>query len=351
MSPGALRFLLATLVVLFHYTSFGIGHMPVYLFFALSGYWVFTMWQNKYSATREPYATFIASRAWRLAPVFLLCSFAALAVSFGLPIIMAPATPFTPPEPLALVSSLVILGYNTAGGAPLVPAWSLDIELQFYLVAPFVIALLQRRALLAIVLCAGVSLASFALFYDRAFTSYLPWFLAGMLAARYPALLPRRRIALASGALTVAVILLFACVPALRPVLFGGAHRGALYLTWNPLFNAALAAVALPFALGTLGVRSGKFDRLLSDASYSLYLVHWLPLLYVTHYVPQIAALPHFSRAIATLPLVLLSYAAAFAITIYVDRPCSHARERFVKARRATREQPAATTLAPRSVR
>ncbi|WP_322070632.1 acyltransferase family protein [Paraburkholderia bannensis] len=351
MAPGALRFLLATLVVVFHYTSFGIGHMPVYLFFALSGYWVFTMWQNKYSATREPYATFIVSRAWRLAPVFLLCSVAALVVSFALPLVVAPAVPFAPPEPLALISSFVILGYNTAGGAPLVPAWSLDIELQFYLVAPFVIALLQRRALLAVVLCAGVSVASFALFYDRAFTSYLPWFLAGMLAARYPALLPRRRVALASGALAAGVIVLFACVPALRPVLFGGAHRSALYLSWNPLLNAALAAVALPFALGTLSVRSGKLDRLLSDASYSLYLAHWLPLLYVTHYVPQIAALPHFARALATVPLVALSYAAAFAITVYVDRPCSHARERFVKARRATREQAAAGTLAHRSAR
>ncbi|WP_322048496.1 acyltransferase [Paraburkholderia sp. J67] len=346
MAPGALRFLLATLVVVFHYSSFGIGHMPVYLFFALSGYWVFTMWQNKYAATREPYATFIVSRAWRLAPVFLLCSFAALAVSFLLPLVVAPAEPFMPPEPLALVSSFVVLGYNTAGGAPLVPAWSLDIELQFYLVAPFVIALLQRRALLAVVLCAGVSVASFALFYDRASTSYLPWFLAGMLAARYPGLRPGRRVALASGALALGIVVLFACVPALRPVLFGGAHRGAIYLAWNPLLNAALAAVALPFALGTLGVRSGKFDRLLSDASYSLYLVHWLPLLYVSHYLPQISALPHVSRALATLPLVVISYAAAFAITLYVDRPCSHARERFVKTRRLTRKQPAARSLA-----
>jgi peptidoglycan/LPS O-acetylase OafA/YrhL len=346
MAPGTLRFLLATLVVVFHYSSFGVGHMPVYLFFALSGYWVFTMWQNKYSATREPYVTFIISRAWRLAPVFLLCSFAALAVSFLLPLVLAPADPFTPPDPLALISSVFVIGYNSAVGAPLVPAWSLDIELQFYLVAPLIIALLQRRALLAVALCAAVSVVSFALFYDRASTSYLPWFLAGMLAARYPALLPTRRVALASGAITVGVVVLFACVPALRPVLFGGAHRGALYMTWNPLFNAALAALALPFALGTLSVRSGKLDRLLSDASYSLYLAHWLPLLYVSHYVPQIAALPHLSRALATLPLVLLSYAAAFAITVYVDRPCSQARERFVKARRAAREQPAAATLA-----
>jgi len=69
-------------------------------------------------------------------------------------------------------------------------------------------------------------------------------------------------------------------------------------------------------------------------------------LLFVSYYVPQIAALSHSSRALVTLPLVLLAYAAAFAITVYVDRPCSHARERFVKARRAAGEEPAAATLA-----
>lgn len=44
------------------------------------------------------------------------------------------------------------------------------------------------------------------------------------------------------------------------------------------LFAFALAAIALPFAIGSLSLRSNAFDRLLSDASYSLYLVHWLPL-------------------------------------------------------------------------
>lgn len=333
MAPGALRFLLATVVVVFHYTSFGIGHMPVYLFFALSGYWVCTMWERRYESTRDPYVTFLVSRAWRLAPVFLLCSLAALAVATVLPRFVRPAVPFAPLDPLALVSSFVILGYNTVGGAPLVPAWSLDIELQFYVVAPFLIALLQRRPLVALGVCACVSVASFALFYDRAFTSYLPWFLAGMLVARYPSLRPRGGVAGGSAVLTLAAIALFVVVPPLRPVLFGGSHPSAIYLAYNPLLNSALAALALPYALATLGRRSRAFDRLLSDASYSLYLVHWLPLLFVTHYVPRVADLPHAARALATAPLVVLSYAAAFAIVKYVDRPCGGPRERFVESR------------------
>jgi peptidoglycan/LPS O-acetylase OafA/YrhL len=337
MAPGAFRFLLASVVVVFHYTSFGIGHTPVYLFFALSGYWVHVMWQHKYAATRDPYATFIVSRAWRLAPVFLVCSLIALAIVDVLPRVMPPHVPVTAPDLRALVASFLILGYNTAGGAPLVPAWSLDIEMEFYLVAPLVILLMQYKPRVALLACAVVSAVSFALFYDRAFTSYLPWFVAGMLAARYPALRPSRAVAFSSAALTLAVIALFAAVPALRPVLFGGAHRSAVYMAWNPPFNIALAAFALPFAIGSLSLRSNAFDRLLSDASYSLYLVHWLPLLFISHYVTQIAALPHTERALATAPLIALAYAAAFGLTLYIDRPCGRLREHFVDIRLAKR--------------
>lgn len=337
MAPGAFRFLLASVVVVFHYTSFGIGHTPVYLFFALSGYWVHVMWQHKYAATRDPYATFIVSRAWRLAPVFLLCSLVALAVVDVLPRFVPPHIPVAAPDLRALVASFLILGYNTAGGAPLVPAWSLDIEMEFYLVAPLIILLMQHKPRVALITCAIVSGVSFALFYDRAFTSYLPWFVAGMLAAHYPALRPSRGVAFVSAVLTVAVIGLFAAAPALRPVLFGGAHRSAAYLAWNPPFNVALAAVALPFAIGSLSLRSNAFDRLLSDASYSLYLVHWLPLLFISHYMPQIASLPHAARAMATAPLVVLAYAAAFGLTLCVDRPCGRVREHFVNLRAAKR--------------
>lgn len=338
MAPGAFRFFLATVVLVFHYSSFGVGHTPVYLFFALSGYWVYSMWQHKYEATRDPYVTFVISRIWRLAPVFLLCSLSALAIVVILPHVVQPQVPFPPIEPHALLSSFVILGYNTASGVPLVPAWSLDIELQFYFLAPLIIVMLQKRPMLVSLMVLAVGAASIVLFYDRAVTSYLPWFVLGILMARYPAARPGRRLALWSAALPLAVIAVFASVPALRPVLFGGAFHSALYVAYNPLLNIGLAILAVPFAFSTVTVRSGRFDRVLSDASYSLYLVHWLPLLFVSHYATHLSALPSPWRALATVPLILVSFALSALITLYVDRPCSHARERFVKQRSPSRE-------------
>jgi peptidoglycan/LPS O-acetylase OafA/YrhL len=341
MAPGAFRFLLATVVVIFHYSSFGVGHAPVYLFFSLSGYWVYVMWQNKYEATRDPYVTFVISRIWRLGPVFLPCSLTALAIAVILPRILPPQVAFASPDALALLSSFTIFGYNVAGGTPLVPAWSLDIEMQFYLVAPLIIVLLQKRPLLVLGICMATGIVSIVMFADRAFMSYLPWFLSGILVARYPAARPGRSVAVWSGALTLLVIAVFACVPVLRPVLFGGAHRTALYVTYNSILNVGLAAIALPFAFSTPATRSGSFDRFLSDASYSLYLVHWLPLLFVSHYATHLMSGPSLTtRALVTAPLIGISYALSAVITRYVDRPCSRVRERFAKLRR-TDSQPA----------
>ncbi|RDJ97823.1 acyltransferase family protein [Paraburkholderia lacunae] len=338
MAPGAFRFFLATVVLAFHYSSFGVGHTPVYLFFALSGYWVYSMWQNKYESTRAPYMTFVISRIWRLAPVFLLCSLSALAIATILPHIVQPKVPFAPVDALAWLSSFVLLGYNTASGTPLVPAWSLDVELQFYFVAPLIIVLLQKRPVLLVGVCLLASIASIVMFYDRAFMSYLPWFVSGILAAKYPAIRPTRPVAMGSAAHTLLVIAVFACVPALRPVLFGGAHHSPLYVAYNPILNIGLAVLALPFAFSTVTMRSGWFDRFLSDASYSLYLVHWLPLLFVSHYATHLSSLPSPRRALATVPLIVLSFAMSAAMTQFVDRPCSRMRERFVRLRRTDNE-------------
>jgi len=334
MAPGAFRFFLATVVLVFHYSSFGVGHTPVYLFFALSGYWVYSMWHNKYEFTREPYMTFVISRIWRLAPVFLLCSLSALAIAMILPIIVPPQVPFASVDKLAWLSSFLIAGYNTASGVPLTPAWSLDIELQFYFVAPLIIVVLKKRPMLAVGVCLAVSIASIVMFYDRGFMSYVPCFVAGFLAAKYPAMKPTRQLAIGSAALTLFVIAVFACVPALRPILFGGARHSPLYIAYNPILNIGLAVLALPFAFNTVSIRSSRFDRFLSDASYSLYLVHWLPLLFVSHYATHLSSLPSPLRALVTVPLILLSFALSGAITQFVDRPCSRVRERFVTQRR-----------------
>ena len=80
--PGETRFLLAIIVVVGHFSRFNLGIAAVYMFFFLSGYWIQQVYPTKYAKTRNPLLTFIVSRIWRILPIFLVSSAAALAVEY-----------------------------------------------------------------------------------------------------------------------------------------------------------------------------------------------------------------------------------------------------------------------------
>jgi len=72
MPPGAFRLALAYAVFVSHTLPLKLGLAAVFLFFALSGFWIFQMWTERYAFTQAPYRTFIVSRFWRLIPGFYL---------------------------------------------------------------------------------------------------------------------------------------------------------------------------------------------------------------------------------------------------------------------------------------
>ena len=51
-------------------------------FFSI-GYWLQLMWDGRYRHTRGPYATYLVSRFWRLAPVMLVASGVVIAVDLA----------------------------------------------------------------------------------------------------------------------------------------------------------------------------------------------------------------------------------------------------------------------------
>jgi len=332
MGPGLFRLLLATVVVIYHYSSFSLGHAAVYLFFVLSGYWVYQMWQRKYSRMRHPYLTFAISRAWRIAPVFLLCSALACAmvwVQFHL----QPTAAAVPRGAFwAVLPSVILLGYNSSWFAPLIPAWSLDIEMQYYLIAPLLLLALKQKPATVFILVAATGLAFTALHGHATLAAYIPCFMAGMLAARFPGRVNGKRLVNASLVATTLIIAAPLVVPAWRSVLLGGVDPGPLY-RYNELFNVLVTLACLPFALGTVTQRSGKADQLMADLSFSVYLFHWIPHQLVNQYFPALAKEPRFDRALALCVIFAVTYALAALITLAVDRPANRARGRFLHAR------------------
>ena len=136
-APGCFRLFLALLVFVDHSTRLNLGTAAVFIFFILSGYWIKVMWAKRYS--HGPYLTYIVSRFWRLMPVFALGS----CLSWMLLIARGARAAGHDALLHQFISNIFIIGYDLLAFRANGPAWSLDIEVQFYLVAPLLIAALN----------------------------------------------------------------------------------------------------------------------------------------------------------------------------------------------------------------
>ncbi len=323
-SPGALRLVLAMIVFVHHYSSFGLGQYAVYVFFVLSGFWVRRMWADRYIATRSPYFTFMVSRLWRLAPVMLLVS--AITIPL-LPLIgIGWDRILTDGWPHVLGSTALLFGYGLLDYRPIGSAWSLDIEMQFYALTPL-LAILVARGRWWLVLAAGAFVSALSMMLTDALISptYLIFFLTGMVAAER-CWQPSAALARGSVLLVVLALVLVTLSP-WRGILWGGAEPGPLFV-WNPWLNTLLAFATVPFALHTVWRPSDSTDAMFGDLSYIVYLLHWIGMQwFFTIEGSFLDRLPYAAACFAAVPL------ASLAIWRYYDRPLNRLRANWVAGR------------------
>ena len=183
--PGLFRFILAFMVSIFHTISFfPLGHYAVYVFFMLSGYWIFKMFEEKYSRYTRAYWVYIRSRLLRVIFVYWLVMILAMITFFITNAILHNNSwqQFSLAE--ILIKNLLILGINTSPVMFISPAWSLDIEIQFYLLAPLFVLLrkyinIKAQFFLSILLLAVIL---YLVPHSRRVSNlllYLPFFLSG----------------------------------------------------------------------------------------------------------------------------------------------------------------------------
>jgi len=316
MNPGAFRLALALMVVLDHFFGLLLGRAAVYVFFVLSGYWIARMWTDRYADTASPYLTFIASRFWRLAPVMLAATFIAGAIaSFVLGADLLAISGASRAH--HAFSSMFFIGYAALPSPRwLEPAWSLDIEMRFYLIAPFLAAFMNR-----------VSAARFLIVL--ACISALDWMVAGTglkflilfaigMAAAHAKWEPSRAFAITSLMGGVAVIGAVV-VSGFSDILFDRA-----FYTQNTALNWAVALLATPYALATCTGPSDARDRMFGDLSYSIYLVHW-PLVMILRAIDGATIVTAYS-------FIAASFVLAYALLVMVDRPVQKWRARWVSS-------------------
>ena len=172
--PGLFRFGLALLVFIDHTSRLDLGYAAVLSFFVLSGYWISRLWIARYAQARDPYVTFFVSRMWRLWPAFLVCS----AIAWPLAMVngqIPAATKWLD----QIVPNLLIIGYGL-DWRPIIPGWSLDIEVQFYLLAPLLIAAMTRSTTGTLIACAACSAAAVTFGAGWSVAYYIAFFAIGM---------------------------------------------------------------------------------------------------------------------------------------------------------------------------
>jgi peptidoglycan/LPS O-acetylase OafA/YrhL len=325
--PGLFRFFLAMVVFVHHTTRLAFGTCAVYIFFCLSGFWIYKMYTGRYAATRQPYLTYFISRLWRLLPTFWLISLITLPYLYSSGRLQASYRANSPFH--FLISSLFFYGYDKLVNQPLVPAWSLDIEMQFYVIAPLLAILLAKRivrwqwVLLSAAVISGVYAALDG--YFRILSSLI-FFVIGMIASSND-WRPSRKLATWTAA--VALLLIAAClISPWRGILLVGAHRDPLAVFGEDA-NALIAILAVPFAIYTTRQKGFAFDDMLGDLSYVVYLLHWSAMTWV----PSLASVGMAERLWVTGVGYCTVIGLSVVIWKYYDKPINRMRARWVKTR------------------
>jgi peptidoglycan/LPS O-acetylase OafA/YrhL len=348
---GTIRFLLALAVVCAHvgklpYTVQLGGLLAVQSFYIISGFLIALVWTNKYERRSNGLFLFYSNRAARIYILYWVVLVISIVVAlvtkslthdfpsyFGSrPRGLLPYTIFTNTWIfgsgwaywLGFDSSLYFTMDYTSSPYPvwgtmiLGPAWTLDLELSFYLLAPFLVNL-RLRYILAIIAASLVARFSwYVMGHDvdpwnyRFFPFEIGLFMLGVAAYRVSSMVAWQPnpnlLKIAFTALVLSIV--------------GYGLPGPSHDSFKSFVYLFIFAALIPYIFNL--TRSWRFDRFLADMSFPLYLVHW-----------PVGSLSIFIRDRFLLPPVeyrglvpaIASVAAAALLVILVERPVERWRQ------------------------
>lgn len=346
-----LRFLAASLVILFHAQLLGgggraadylaismidQGHVGVHLFMVISGFILAHISADKTIDT----AGFYKNRVLRIYPLFILVVTVGYfstsdprASSAGIDYLMS----------LLPISNLYRLNYGAYGGQ----LWTVAVELQFYLLFPFLLAFRRRygmRYLFCVVTAAFVLrcaqyLHAGTVHHFAYFTLFgsIDLFIGGMIAAELFEAMQQRKIRLN----IMWSLGIFLVIGGLVALLFAhrsffqvdysrltndGISRSALWVLW-PTIEAVLWSSFLLIYLGaTQSIPASAFIARLGKYSYSMYAWHILVIEVTKGRFPWLS--PYVFGTLVVLPLTALVSWWSYAL---VEAPFLALRSRYAR--------------------
>ncbi|EJM66485.1 acyltransferase family protein [Pseudomonas sp. GM55] len=276
---GAYRLLLAVLVAVSHMgkTFMGLnpGVIAVISFLIISGFVMTSLIERNYKAP-EKVGLFYLDRALRLYPQFLFYFVVSCAVIYFL----LPGTPQAAELTLRNIAAsltIVPLGFymfGAAGSLILPPAWSLGLEMCFYLVIPLLI--IYRARGVAFALSVVVFMAACLGFINTDLYGYrlLPGVLFMFLCGSYLYKAQPKGVAIAAGTAVVATLMFAAIMAGLierRP------------------FNAEVTAgiaLGVPAVYLLTKLKFHRVDEFLGNISYGVFLNHFVVMYFLRAFWP-----------------------------------------------------------------
>lgn len=309
---GCFRAFLATVVMIGHLAGGAHGDvlsrhflnalLAVEVFFAVSGFYMYFIWHERYAAQPDAVRAFYASRFLRIFPTYWI--FLALTLMF---------VPNLLDDALREGNAFVRYHYALENilllrSDAMTEAWPVSVELVFYALAPFLLPLPTRALLVIIVLSAAsrLYLASQGFWYAHYFPLELCLFLSGALLCRY--YLRYRELLRAWPETTLRRLVLgFAVWTLAYSIAYVSLPDDRFNLRYGIYLLSALPFIPLLFEL----TRESRRDRFIGEMSYAIYLGH-------PFFIRLVA--PHAGEytSLFVIPLTLLS---AVLIARFIDVP------------------------------
>lgn len=356
---GLLRVLLSIAVLVSHsenllFLRMPAGSMAVEAFFIISGFYMSLIITDKYSLQKNGYWLFISNRFLRLYPAYWIIAIFTIVVSLMVGflsndhLILQPyfeqvhSLNFSSIIFLFFTNTIIFfqdvvmyLGLNPSGGLQFVKnfnetdpklwnflivpqAWSIGIELVFYLLAPFFFKLKNYQLAICFFLSVAIKLyilkstLNFDPWNHRFMPAEVCYFITGIFIHRFYQFIKQyniyKKILYIPFVTMIIATAFFQYIPSPTNDI-----RFNLYLT--------LLIICMPFIF--LLTRKSKLDQWLGEFTYPLYLIHF----FVIEFTTKIFIANNFNNSILAESSLLISLILSYIIFTCVSKPIEKIRQ------------------------
>lgn len=303
------------------------GHLGVPLFFVISAYLLglpFVSAQLKGSKAVS-LKNYFLRRLTRLEPPY----FIAMTLLMVMLVFLTHKIPVSKGLPSYFSSLFYLHWLFFPGEFPKINgvAWSLEIEVQFYILAPLITSLIyrikqvfQRRLLFIVLMLMLVVVHYLGSFPVRTLADYLHWFLAGILLADFKALDSGKMNTIISGNFLASILLIvfFFSDPE---------DAGSKWLAIAAeLFQLAAVFILFYMILHQQAFRflSKKFFAYVGGMCYSIYLLHYPVISFFGKFLLRFGrgGDPFLVALFSSLIILFLILAISAAFYLLIERPC-----------------------------